>query len=186
MGTVRPIRFSKAWFSLDESDAIQPGDLCLDCGMCCGGHVFTHLALAGPDRDKLRAADLYDAAAQDRLEFPCRFLDGACCTIYPSRPAVCASYRCKTLAQAQDGAISLDEAKGRLRKVAKLRRAFEAEIPDEMTLSDAIALAVSEQVPGQRMPGHYLPMRLAYVALQAIIDRHLREEKDAVVHSRMG
>src|SRR3546814_812889 len=94
---------------LCESTAIQPKDLCLDCGMCCGGHVFNYLALTGSDRDRLRAVGLHDAAPQNRFDFPCQFLDGACCTIYLSRPAVCAAYRCKTLAEAQDGAISLDE-----------------------------------------------------------------------------
>lgn len=186
MGTGRPTRSSKAWFNLSESTAIQPKDLCLDCGMCCGGHVFNYLALTGSDRDRLRAVGLHDAASQDRFNLPCQFLDGACCTIYASRPAVCASYRCKTLAQTQAGAISLDAAKVRLRKVAELRRAFEATIPDEMTMPDVIALATSEETPGQRIPNHYLPIRLTFVALQAIIDRHLREESDALVRAHMG
>lgn len=148
--------------------------------MCCGGHVFTHLALTPTDRERLRATGQSDAASQDRLDLPCRFLDVAMCTIYASRPSVCASYRCKTLAQAQDGAISLNEAKERLRKVARLRQAFEAAIPDEMTMPNAIALATREETPE-----HFLPMRLAYVALQAIIDRHLREDGDGIVRQRM-
>lgn len=186
MGTGRPTRSSKAWFSLDQKVTIEPRDLCLDCGMCCGNYLHTHVEISPPDRDRLRAAGLDDTAPQNRFDFPCQFLDGACCTIYLSRPAVCAAYRCKTLAEAQDGAISLDEAKVRLRKVEELRRAFEAAIPDEMTIPAAIAMAASEETPGQPMPGHYLAMRLAFVALQAIIDRHLREEGDSVVRSRMG
>lgn len=165
---------------------IEPGELCLDCGICCAGPVFTHLNLTEPDRDNLRAAGRYEAAAQDRFDFPCRFLDGACCSIYASRPAVCAAYRCKTLALVQDGAIGLDEAKDRLSKVAELRRAFEAKIPDEMTMPDAIALATREETPGQPMPSQYLPMRLAFVALQAIIDRHLREDGDGIVRPLGG
>lgn len=181
MATGRPTRFSKAWSDLSGAVPIEPNDLCLDCGMCCGGHVFTHLALTEPDRDRLRAAGLHQAGSQDRFDLPCRFLDGARCLIYASRPAVCASYRCKTLAQAQDGAISLDEAKERLRKVARLRQAFETAIPDGMTMPNAIALATREETPK-----HYLPIRLAYVALQVIIDRHLREDGDGIVRQRMG
>lgn len=163
---------------------VQPGDLCLDCGMCCTSAVFTHVDLTGPDMDRLPGAGLGDAAAQHRLDFPCRFLDGARCTIYASRPAVCASYRCKTLAQAQDGTIDLSEAKNRLHKVAELRRAFEAAIPGGMTAADAIAAATRGEAPDQPMASHYLPMRLAFVALQAIIDRYLREDGDGIVRQR--
>lgn len=166
---------------MSDTAPIEPGDLCLDCGMCCNGHVFTHLALTESDRDTLRAAGLHHAGTQDRFDLPCRFLDGGRCTIYASRPAVCASYRCKTLAQAQDGAVSLDEAKERIDKVAELRRAFEAATPSGMTVQEAYAMAAREETPE-----HYLPLRLAYVALQVIIDRHLREDGDGIVRQRTG
>lgn len=99
---------------------------------------------------------------------------------------MCASYRCKTLAQAQDGAISFDEAKERLRKVAVLRRQFEAAIPEGMTVQDAIAMAAREPSPSQQQPTHHMPLRLAFAALQAIIDRHIREDGEGIVRRRMG
>ncbi|OGS50112.1 MAG: hypothetical protein A3J40_06870 [Erythrobacter sp. RIFCSPHIGHO2_12_FULL_63_10] len=154
--------------------------------MCCGNYLHTHVEFSPSDRNRLSAAGIDDTASQDRFDFPCQFLNGACCTIYPSRPAVCATYRCKTLTEAQSGAISLDEAKERLCKIAENRRAFEATVPEGMTIPAAIALAASEPTPGWQAPDYFPKLRLSCVALQAIIDRYLREESDGVVHSRMG
>jgi len=169
---------------LNRHARIEPGVLCLDCGMCCTGAVFTHLDLTGPDKDRLHGAGLGDAATQHRLDFPCRFLDGARCSIYASRPAVCASYRCKTLAQAQDGMIDLSEAKDRLHKVVELRRAFEAQIPPGMAIKDAIVVAAREPSTEWELPKNHLELKLAFVALQAIIDRYLRADGDGIVRQR--
>lgn len=157
--------------------------LCLECGLCCSGAVFTHVVLKPGDRDRLRANGHEISADADRLEFSCQFLDGRKCTAYASRPRICSSYRCKTLAAAQSGEVSLNEARQTIREVTALYDNLAASMPGGKPVSTAHELMAEREPPPGMNQSEFNAMRLAFVALQTGIDHHIRQSGDAIVHS---
>jgi|GEM_PF-817088 len=166
--------------------APSPNDLsklCLDCGLCCSDAVFTQVVLKPGDRDRLRANGHEISANADRLEFPCQFLDQRKCTAYVSRPRICSSYRCKTLAAAQSGEMSLNKARQTIREVTALYDKLAASMPDGMPVTTARELMAECEPPPGMNQSEFNAMRLAVVALQTGIDHHIRQSGDAIVHS---
>ena len=155
--------------------------LCLECGLCCDGSIFSHVELNKHDCDKL---DI-EFEEGKRLTFPCEHLHRKRCTIYQKRPTVCASYRCKTLAALETGKMAFSEAQEIIHKAAKLGREFEAAIPPGMTRKQAIICVVKDRCPQEASYDEFLRLRLAYVALQAMVDRHMRRKGEVIVRSGM-
>jgi hypothetical protein len=86
--------------------------LCLKCGLCCDGTLFTHVALSKPERERL---------GMEVLRQPCTRLEkNGCCSIYASRPGGCATFVCMLGRALEDGEVQLDEA---LQIVAEARSA---------------------------------------------------------------
>lgn len=164
-----------------ERDLSPSSSLCLECGLCCDGSIFSHVELSLSDCDRLGV----DHSNSSRLYFPCQHLDGKRCSIYPSRPKICASYRCKTLTALENGDISPAEAHYTVHRAAKLGHEFEQAIPTGMTRKQAIVCVVTDQCPQEASDEQFLRLRLAYVALQAMVDRHMRHKGDKVVRSAM-
>src|SRR5215470_7025634 len=90
---------------------ISPGDLCVQCGMCCDGSIFADVRLQ-PEDDPVRLAalglvlkgavlpsgsteaetNITPTRPQPRAPVfpqPCAMLQGCRCTIYAERPAHC-------------------------------------------------------------------------------------------------
>ncbi|RYZ37142.1 MAG: YkgJ family cysteine cluster protein [Myxococcaceae bacterium] len=89
--------------------------LCLHCGMCCDGTLFTQVPLQPNESGSLTRRGLALTAREDGavvLPQPCAALDGRCCTVYTERPEACRRYRCQLLNALAEGEVSLDEAKG--------------------------------------------------------------------------
>ena len=155
-------------------------NLCLECGLCCDGSIFSHVELNKDDRERLGISE-----GNPRLSFPCKHLNGTRCTIYSKRPKICASYRCKTLTALELGQVTHDEAHKVIREAARLGREFEAAIPAGITRTQAIICVVKNQCPQEASNEEFLRLRLAYVALQAMVDRHMRQKGENVVQSVM-
>jgi len=86
--------------------------LCLACGLCCDGTLFTQVPLRSDELGRVRRRGLpilerpQGAALQQR----CAALAGCRCEIYDDRPAACRSYRCMLLTALGEGEVSLAEA----------------------------------------------------------------------------
>ena len=158
-------------------------NLCLSCGLCCNGAAFTHVALSQGDRDRLQQAGHKLAHAEDRISFPCQFLDGNRCSAYPERPRACRAYRCETLISVQAGEISLDEAHRKIASVVALNEKFIQAVPTGMDVPTARQLVVEDVLPPEMDQALYNAMRLAFVALQTGIDHHIRRAGTEVVSS---
>ncbi|MCP3137051.1 YkgJ family cysteine cluster protein [Pyxidicoccus xibeiensis] len=87
--------------------------LCLRCGMCCDGTLFTHVSLQPTEVAALQQRGLplsQRADGSPALAQHCAALDGRTCTVYADRPASCRRYHCQLFAALAEKEVSLDEA----------------------------------------------------------------------------
>ena len=103
-------------------------NLCLGCGLCCDGTLFTHAPVGAAEPvEVFRAAGLRitpDRGGEGRCELPLpclRFENGRCQT-YGCRPAICSSYRCRLLRRVEAGKMTLHEAKEIVQSAREKRR----------------------------------------------------------------
>ena len=105
--------------------APQGDSICLSCGLCCDGSIFTHITLALSDRvDVLEAAGVVLTKKDERTEvrLRCTALEGTCCTIYEDRPVRCGLFTCALHRRHASGEISTDEALATIDKTRELQR----------------------------------------------------------------
>ncbi len=87
--------------------------LCLACGLCCDGNLFTQVPLRSEEVAPLARRGLTIVARSDggaALRQRCGALVGRCCDIYEERPATCRSYRCMLLTALVEGDVDVREA----------------------------------------------------------------------------
>lgn len=168
---------------MSEPSLSDLSSLCLACGLCCSGTVFTHVTLDADDRVKLQQAGKELINDADRINFPCQFLCGSTCSAYKERPKTCAEYRCETLIAAQSGKIGLDDAHQKIASVVALNDKFIRTLPEGIDVTTARQLIGDDQTPPQIDHMQFQDLRLAFVALQAGIDRHIRRVGEEVVLS---
>ncbi|WP_257448923.1 YkgJ family cysteine cluster protein [Archangium lipolyticum] len=87
--------------------------LCLRCGLCCDGTLFTHVPLRPGEVAPLKALGLPVREREDgRSVLPqrCAALDGRRCTAYAERPEGCRRYHCQLFSALSEGEVSLEEA----------------------------------------------------------------------------
>ncbi len=99
--------------------------LCLECGFCCDGTMFSDVPLE-PDA-KVPHAAIGARPGDPGFAQPCPALDGCACTVYAQRPKTCRAFRCAALSGFEDGSLSrgeaqatLDEVRSRRAQVARL------------------------------------------------------------------
>jgi len=105
--------------------------LCLSCGLCCDGTLFTAIPLLPDDAVPL-PVQTSDTGART-LPQPCAGLDGCTCTVYAQRPRACRQYRCLLLVALEADEVSLDDAKqtvaGLRERLAALGTLVDRELP---------------------------------------------------------
>ena len=97
-----------------RSEAVE--QLCLGCGLCCDGSLFSNAVLekdetplVGPTRQGANGTLLFD--------LPCRCFNGKC-SIYTARPKTCIGFYCDTAKLVKSGLLG--QARGQAR-VDKMR-----------------------------------------------------------------
>ncbi|RKG73591.1 YkgJ family cysteine cluster protein [Corallococcus terminator] len=145
--------------------------LCLHCGMCCDGTLFTHVPLQPNESASLTQRGLPLTAREDGtvvLPQPCAALNGRCCTVYTERPEACRRYRCQLLNALAEGEVSLDEAKGVVdaahARVEAVTRALSPMEGGPSSLRQARAAAATLEPQA----------REALTQAEAFLDRHFR------------
>ena len=105
--------------------------LCLSCGICCEGTLFSHAKLETADTLlPLRAIGIAVETNQAGQYFtlPCPAHRDGCCQTYAVRPAICWTYRCKLLKKYESGASSWAEAQQRIGRVQMLKKMIGTEL----------------------------------------------------------
>ena len=96
--------------------------LCVACGICCDGILFSSVTITDPsEAERVRALRIPVHVVDERHFFdqPCSALGDNGCSIYTERPLLCHAYRCLLLKQVDAGTMPLDDA---LRIVEAARR----------------------------------------------------------------
>jgi uncharacterized protein len=108
--------------------AVEGGvSLCLACGFCCDGTLFTRVPLAPSDDPSLRVA-LKVLDGTHHAEQPCAALEGLCCTVYDRRPLTCRRYRCLLLEAHEAGEVSEAGAVEQVEQTRALRASLAASL----------------------------------------------------------
>lgn len=105
--------------------------LCLRCGLCCNGSLFTHIAPRPGELEVLRATGSKVHLLERRdgsfvIGLPCPALEGTRCSTYEARPVGCRDFVCRTAAALAQGALDQEEAEARVDE-AKRRIALVAQ-----------------------------------------------------------
>ena len=163
--------------------------MCIGCGLCCNGALFTD-ARAEPDEvPRLKALGLeVEQARGERLQFrlPCPHHDDGRCGIYADRFLKCRTFRCALLRRLDRGEVGLGEAqsivgqaKTMLARVAELDpAAAEFRVRAEQRAGQAPAEA-GEAAVGRRR------LLVGSLALDLFFDRWFRN-RPAVRMERVG
>jgi len=99
---------------IEYSQASEATELCLACGLCCTGHLFSWVRLKATELnplEKLGLPVIRNDPHQRGFTQPCPMWNGSC-QIYdhPNYPRGCDSYKCKLLRELLDESVELDQA----------------------------------------------------------------------------
>jgi hypothetical protein len=103
--------------------------LCVSCGLCCDGTLFSHVKISGSEREELARSGIGvgEKKGRDVMWLPCGKLEGKCCTIYSQRPQGCRAFVCALGARVvakellvEDALVHVNELQARLSKLASV------------------------------------------------------------------
>jgi uncharacterized protein len=108
----------------------DPSDLCLACGLCCDGTLFSKVRLGATDNPARLREKGFALVGGSEPEFaqPCRALESDCrCRIYGERPLQCRKFKCPLLTSVAAGTqniaralVLISEARTQAKTVRKL------------------------------------------------------------------
>lgn len=99
--------------------------ICIKCGYCCDGTLFSHARLNQGERGRLPEKieeSSYCEGGKDFFRLPCRYFSGRCTIYNLKRANVCSSYRCQLLKDFSEGNISTREALAIVSKAGRMRQ----------------------------------------------------------------
>jgi Fe-S-cluster containining protein len=154
------------------------GELCLRCGLCCNGTLFTHVPLEPDEAQRVRdrgvPVDL-SAEGSSSIRQCCSALRGTRCSIYEDRPGACRRYRCLLLCAVEEDEVSLKEA---LRVVDEARQllgrlddALEGAGPEEAGSVTHRARLAHRPDQGSALPAE---AKRQMRETEAFLDKHFR------------
>ena len=153
--------------------------ICIDCGMCCDGTLFTWVPLPGEgDEATLVGTPITVQSSEGKPFFsqPCAAFAG-CCSIYASRPSNCRSFRCSLLRRHEAGDVSTEDARRIIRTTLDMRDRALGSIRQQLAV-DAMSfqemlkrLAESDGEEAVASPEHMV-MVLDAVAANRLLSQH--------------
>ncbi|NJC06121.1 Fe-S-cluster containining protein [Sphingomonas kaistensis] len=150
--------------------------LCTSCGLCCTGALHDGAKLEPDEVEPAIAVGLpvLEGTAPTLFALPCPKLEGATCTIYGSRPRVCAAYACRLLEEVRGGR-HLDSA---LPLVAEARR-----LAGELQAALAPGATFPDSRTERRAGSGSAEVLMRSFALDHYLDRHFRNRSEGPILS---
>ena len=160
--------------------------LCLDCGLCCDGTIFSSVPLKPDDEItplKTVGIDIVSDRDANRLfKLPCAAHKNCTCTVYANRPQVCRIYKCELLKRFERDEIPHEAALEIINKVVSLKNEVNA-----LALAASTNMQSKEEVTflmkrwwGKSSIGatnqNYADVFLKFGALQIYLDRFFRKK----------
>ncbi len=97
--------------------------LCLACGICCTGVLFSHAEIEEEELPRVVRRGLpiaYPDRRLPELRLPCTAHGPGGCGIYEDRPETCVGYGCKLLGRLKRGDLPLEEALASVERIRAL------------------------------------------------------------------
>jgi uncharacterized protein len=142
-----PGRAREAGWVVDASTASPPSDddvsVCVGCGLCCDGTLFSHLGVIDEsDLGRPLAAlgvTVIVEADPPVFELPCPAFDGCACSIYSlQRPTACGWFECDLSTAVTSGRMASAEARSVIVETRALRERVRAGQAPEAELRAAV------------------------------------------------
>jgi hypothetical protein len=167
------------------SMASSSQSLCLACGLCCDGTIFSSVPLKPSDDItplKTVGIDIVSDSDANRLfTLPCAAHKNCTCTVYANRPQLCRTYKCKLLKRFERNEIPHEAALRIINKIVSLKNEVSA-----LALAASTNIQSKEEVTllmkrwwGMSSIGtanqNYADVFLKFGALQIYLDRFVRE-----------
>jgi Fe-S-cluster containining protein len=171
--------------SKQAKDVAAVDSLCVGCGLCCDGTLFSRVIATAEEQDELRPLGFTFDTHSDGICFaqPCRASVGGLCTIYPSRPSNCRKYRCALLERVEDSEITAKEARATIEEAFRLIKNVEDRYPGARNREQRILLRASLAADLDKLSlSERIPLAeglLALVALDAHLDTKFRKQGEA-------
>lgn len=150
--------------------ATSDQQICLNCGICCGGTLFDYGKVEAEEEDQLRELGFHVGMEHGRPGFPipCGHLSGMTCQIYAQRPITCRKFTCTTLSAIRSGEIEEVEASRRIEAAKTALEVVRRHLqPNETFFAFRQRFANVEPIPAD--------LRLAMVAYEMLLDRYFRK-----------
>ena len=149
--------------------------LCLACGLCCDGTLHDRAKLGADEVEPMRALGLPILDTHPPyFKLGCPHFDG-CCTVFPLRPRICGSYRCKLLLTFDRGEIDLEEAHDRVRRARALRAVVDNLTEPSDSLFDTRAELLAF-LRGEQSAGANGERTIAMLALLFYVEKHFMKD----------
>lgn len=106
--------------------------LCVTCGLCCDGSLFSYVPLRDSEATALEKRSLRVVVrpeGEPGLDQPCSALEGTTCTLYDDRPSACREYCCRLYDAVESDEVSLDDARALVREARTLVARVDARTP---------------------------------------------------------
>jgi uncharacterized protein len=162
--------------------------LCLSCGFCCDGTLFSSVPVGAADAwAPLQAAGIEIRTTGPKPSFaqPCGAHHLGRCQVYEHRPANCQTYRCELLKKCERGDVSWHEAQQRIERVKALKSSLAAEFdrivpeagPWPAAIVSSLVPTLSDFGTDRELLKTWAPVLLLTAALRDTLQRHFRRPR---------
>ena len=174
----------------NDVDGEKLDNLCVRCGLCCTGYVFSEVDVEPEAVGRLEAGGLKIAKDEKGFCFslPCAAYKGRCCSVYSDRPNICRNFKCKLLGRYNERKISLNDAIVIIENIYKIIAELErSELYKELasenrrvfTVRDKLRNKVLESSDGNGAYGELaLLLWVAHRACELIAENFLSPRKE--------
>lgn len=98
---------------MDKVTNIGSMELCMSCGLCCSGALFSDATLEDGEEDKaieLGLVPYLNSEGAAAFDLPCKHLCGSLCSIFPNRLEICDEFHCELTTDVDADKVSFEEA----------------------------------------------------------------------------
>ena len=156
-----------------ENEVVDEG-ICVSCGMCCDGTLFSRVLVQDDDVSSYHALGVMEI--EDRTVFPqpCCALDGARWTIYASRPSSCRSFSCNLLQAHERGEVSRSTALQRIQQAHVLRDQVVRTLENHPSYDRAQSLRINARkvLDSEAAQVEHAQTAIRYAALKVVLHKH--------------
>lgn len=154
-------------------------DLCVACGLCCDGTIFSSVTVKTASDEELCETLGIRVTQGPRKKFfaqPCpMYINRECSIYFENRPGVCVRFRCKLLKRLISGNCSYEEAIELVRKAVHHAEKIRGDIAQEVGASNESILRLYQK--WKASSGEDPEIELGYFSLLHRLQRDINNDE---------